>query len=529
MGQKDTLAKLDRLLRQVRSEAKDEMVRAVMALPVEPADKAVRIAMIDLLPEETAEASLQAKRHHGPLLRSRRPDAPRVPRDSEEPPAEEEPLRVARWRRSLARTYRKANLWGFLFREHRRILRFGVATGTISRGPFPFTLRLSPEAQVFQEQTLVNQVLPVLTRVLPKVLANGWLHLTKVEYNWMAGLHDLCLRLGAPGWTWESVLPSVLVFWTASDLRERTLDAWNTVCRKLRFPEVDRLGGLDSVRTLLELRTDLVSLPHLLQALQMLQTRRAQSWELLTLVEPGEYFSTDTFDCTPEVQARIDAALAQLIVKAQTLREECVQIRRMRFFLSTPELLADFDQDADRSDPVVWCRGFLGSVRESFAAVLVGPLVLSSGDKVRLFSEATVTSPLARLHTLEEQLRDPTETHKPELVTRVGELLLYLGRTLADALRTDVRPWPPEGDTVVQPQAFSGRNAVDAVTVVARVLFLGARALGNLSLEPDPDREAALKTQARELQNRIAVLAPVDVAGPLEDEYVRFWEAEALQ
>jgi len=526
MGQRETLAKLDLLLRKTRTEQKESLVQAVMALSVEPADKALRIEMIDLLPE-TVEPPNAPRRHHGPLIRTRRFEAPPAP-GSGTSPHEDEILRVSHWRRSLARTYRVGGRWAYWFGEHGRILRFGIESGTLVRGFFPFTLTLSAGAQRCQHQALVAEVLPVFQKNLPKVVSQGWLHLTKFEYNLLVALRDLCLRLEGREWTWESVLPALLLFWTAPDLRNKTLDAWNAACRTLRLPEQDRLGGLDSLRTLLEPRTDLVSLPNLLRAQQMLKTRRAVSWEEVVLAEPGEYFPTDAFDGAPDIQAKIDAAVAQLVSRFEALRDEFQEMQRTRFYLSEPQLLESFESGSDRSLPVEWCLGFVRQVRQTFATLLGGSVTLTTGEKTQVFHSASVISPMATLKVLETQLDDQTEARKSELVTRVAEVATSLGRTLIASLGPQAEPLAHGGDVVAQPPACAGLTVTDAVVWAARILLMGAQVLGDESLD-DPERESTLRTQAQELQTRIARLAPAEVARAMAEEFALVWDEQEAQ
>ena len=521
--------RLTALLAKKRPPIKAGLVDAVMAQTVSDADKADRIEMIDLLPDGPPRAAPAPapKPQETPARRER----PRPPRPKTEPPLVNPELneaeRVEHRRRHLGKPPGVSGFWRYLFRERRRMLEWGGRTSTLVRGVFPWVVKLSPEALQFAS-ALGSEILPVLEQNLPRFLAKAWKMLEKYEYNLLAALRPLCQVLAAmtPGpqgpipARWDPVLPAVTLFWAGRGAVRQTIDSWNLACVKLGASDAVRLGGQDSLRTLLEARGDRVCLPDFLRALLMLRTRRAVEWPELTPLEDGDYFARETFECAPEVQAEINRAVAALKGQLEPVDRDFAEVRRIRYFLPHGRLLEEFDGGMDRADRAAWCLRFLERA-EPFTALLSGTVTLQGGARTVLFRDIAISSALTRLGVLHTQL-SATE-HDPDLPSAVARVVTNLGKLLviqirdrslaADPLVRQARPGdvadplPQELDVLERPAEWTGMRVIDALVKTARLCLLAGRFLGDTSLETALEKEEPLKERAQEILQQLKRLA----------------------
>ncbi len=525
----DEDARLNGLLSVTRSPLKAGLIDAVMAQTVSKLDKIQRIEMIDLLPDAPPR-----QRPRGTLNRRSEPSS----RAAGGPPPLVDPdldeaERVEHERRHLGRPPSRGGWWSYFFVERRRIAEWGARTGTLIRGLIPFTLQLSPEAVQFGVQELRNEFLPVLENNLPRFLKRAWKTLEKFDYNLLAGMLPLCAALTAvqvvrgprglvPSF-WDPVLPAMVLFWTAEGLPERVLSAWHLVCVQMGADDDVRLGGQDSLRTLLQERTDRVALPDFLRALLMLRTRRAVRWSELIPREDGRYFAGDTFDCPPEVQAEIDRAVTLLRQQLGQIEREYAETRRVRYFLPG-SLLEEFDKGQSRENLAIWSRQFLERA-EVFILLLIGPVELRGGERVTLFHDIALTSAAKRLDSLRSQRNETSEdlpSTVARVVTNVGKLVVLQIRSRSLAADPLVRSSDPAQsadplpfETIeLETHGWEGVRVIDALVMTARICLLAGRLLGDTSLDAVLEREEPLKTRARDLLTKLVRLArPESIAG----------------
>lgn len=531
MEDAEALNRLESLRKKKRSKIKEGLVKAVMLQTGGFEDKIRRIEMIDLMPEEQPAPKTE-KKARGALLR---PPKPPPPLPAPEPPPDEslaEPKRVEQFRRRLAGFPVRAGFWAYLTREFGALIQFGARTSTLTRGFFFFTLRLSSESTVFLTKTLKEQVLPVLEQTLPLVAKKSWLHLNRFEYNLLASLRDLARTIGsvevpageknAGGPVWDVVVPGLRLFWTEPTLVDRTLQAWDLATTKLGCSDKTRQTGHDAIRTLLETRTDALSLPDVLLALLQLRARRAFDWTE-GAPGPGEYFLRDSFDCSPEIQVEIEKAAAILTRQLEVLERESQEIRRIRYFLPADDLLAGFD-GTDRTKPEVWCQAFLRKVEASFGPLLGGTVVFADGSRTELFRNASLDSSLARLKLLADQMAAPEAAENPELIASAARVIMNLGKTLVVMIRnrsltadplvrsgdpdrlTD--PLPQEESVLELPGEWAGLTVINALVKAARLCLQAGRLLGDTSLETSLEKETTLAGRAADLLTRLARLVP---------------------
>lgn len=531
MTDAEAVARLETLRRRSRTKLKEGLVKAVMVQAGTFEDKIRRIEMIDLMPEP--KPTPPPRKAKGTLLRP--PKAPTLP---EPEPVADAPLlteanRVEYHRRRLAKVPSRGGLWRYLTKEFGALVQFAARTSTLSRGLFPFTLKLSAESLTFLSHTLPDQVLPPLSQTLPLVLKKSWLHLNRFEYNLLAGLAQL-VRTAASvtvlpedktggGAAWDAVLPGLRLFRTAPGLVDRVLAAWDLATGKLGLPEATRQSGNESIRTLLVERTDALSLPDVLLAVLMLRSRRQLTWEEDQPIEPGEYFLKDGFDCTPDVQAEIDRAVGILSDQLEVLIRESQEVRRIRYFLPAEDLLGEFGGD-EREDRAAWALAFLPRLDAAFSPLLEGQVVFANNSQTQLFQNPSLSSILARLRLLASQLADPAQAAQPDLVPSVAKVVMNLGKTLVVLIRnrsltahplarapsteqlTD--PLPQEESILERPLAWAGLAVIDALVKAARVCLQAGRLLGETSLESSLEKEASLPSRAQEILGRLGRLVP---------------------
>jgi hypothetical protein len=532
-------SRLTELLTKKRSSLKAGLVDAVMAQAVSDADKAERIEMIDLLPDVPPPKPRPAK---GVLMREERPEPPRPsrPAKSEPPPLIDPDLdetdRVEHRRRHLGRPPGVSGFWRYLFFERSRMATWGARTNTLIRGILPWTLKISPEASQFASTALSTEILPVLEQNLPRFLSKAWKTMEKYEYNLLAALRPLCQVLAAmtvgpkgplPA-QWDPVLPAITVFWAGQGVVAKTIDAWNQACVKLGATDVVRLGGQDSLRTLLESRSDRVSLPDFLRALLMLRSRRAVDWPELLPRDEGDYFTREIFDCPAEVQTEINRAIGVLKGQLEPVDRDFAEVRRIRYFLPRGRLLDDF-AGPEINGRAAWCLQFLERA-EPFTPLLSGTVTLQGGERTVLFRDVAMTSALTRLGVLHTQL-SATE-HDPDLPSAVARVITNLGKLIviqirdrslaADPLIRNPRPsevtdpLPLELAVIERPSFWMGMTVIDALVNTARLCLLTGRLLGDTSLESALEKEEPLKTRAREILHQLKRLArPADLADTL--------------
>jgi hypothetical protein len=445
----------------------------------------------------------------------------------------DEAERVEHERRHLGRPPSRGGWWAYFFVERRRMAEWGARTGTLVRGLIPFTLQLSPEAVQFGVNELRNEFLPVLENNLPRFLKRAWKTLEKFDYNLLAGVLSLCGALTAvqvvrgprglvPSF-WDPVLPAMVLFWTAEGLPERVLAAWHMVCVQMGAEDDVRLGGQDSLRTLLQARTDRVALPDFLRALLMLRTRRAAPWSDLIPREDGHYFARDTFDCPPEVQAEIDRAVTLLRQQLDQVDREYAETRRVRYFLPAGSLLEEFVGHQSRENLAVWSRKFLDRA-DVFAPLLIGPVELRGGERLTLFHDIALISAAKRLDALRSQQNEAGEdlpATVARVVTNVGKLVVLQIRSRSLAADPLVRSPDPAQNADPLPfeaielatRGWEGVRVIDALVMTARICLLAGRLLGDTSLDAALEREEPLKTRARDLLGKLVRLArPESVA-----------------
>lgn len=535
--------RLAALLAKKRSPLKAGLVEAVMAQAVSEADKVQRIEMIDLLPDAPPPAP-PARREpsaRAPAPRSERP----LPAKPVDPPPLvdpdlDEPDRVEHRRRHLGRPPERGGFWRYFFRERGRMTEWGVRTSTLVKGTFPFTLKLSPEALQLLTYALRGEILPVLEQNLPKILPRIWKTFEKPEYNLLAALKPLCQALSAvpaPGprgpvpAQWDPVLPALMVFWTGNGLERRVKDLWGTACVQLGLGDTVRLGGQDSLRTLLEPRPDRVALPDALRALLLLRTRRMVEWDELLPREGGEYFARDSFDCPREVQAEIDRAVEALRRQLEPVDRDFIEVRRIRYFLPSENLLDEFTGGADRSDRSAWCLKFLDRA-EALRPLLSGTVALRGEGRTTLFRDIAISSALTRLGVLHTQLTGE-QSRDPEIPAAVARVITNLGKLVVIQIRdrslaaeplvrsarpTEVAdPLPQELSVLEKPEEWAGLTVIDALVRAARVCLLAGRFLGDTSLEAALEKEEPLTARAREILTQLTRLAkPGDIADVVE-------------
>ena len=538
----DQDARLEALLNVNRSEVKAQLVEAVLVQEL-PTDETIRrLEMIDLMAEEAPRA-IGPSRPRGTLNRgSPRPattePSPHEPAsDAPEAadPAHHERAQVELSRRSLGPSVRTGSWLSYLVTEHAALLRFGAETRTLRSHWFPLALRLTEDLRVFLATTLPQQVLPPLTAALPAVLKRGWSVLPKLDYNLLAALADL-VRLAAivqapqhprGNRAWfgllDPVVGALVLLRTSGGLPSRTLQAWNQACLKLGLADSQRAAGSESLRTLLEARSDQVSLPDAVLALAGLRARRVV--ELAEFVPPGgvDYFCRDSFDAAPDVQADIDRAIAGFEAQLAGFEKEGQEVLRARYFVPTGGLLTRFYRADDVLESAPWTVGLLDEVDATFRPLLVGKVTLAGGEQVMLLGNAALASTLDRLATLKEQLLDPTQARNTALAHDVARVLVSLGKTLVVVLRNRSRwgdkliraanpegltdPLPYEQDKVDLPAAWAGLSVVEALVECARVSFLAARYLGDTSLDATLTKGETLAQQAAEVLERLGRLA----------------------
>jgi len=572
MAELETDQRLAQLQSRRRSELKTKLVEAVLLQPITPQEKVQRIEVIDLLPEVVEAAEALPPR--GPLIRPDR--APSRPQADLSPPSEPETAMeeiadpVAREReivgfaRSSLGAPPRTGVWlGYLAKEHSSLLRFGIETSTLTNGWLPFTLKPTTDLKVFLEDTLPVLVLPILIQLFPEVLGRAWSVLPKSDYNLLVALRDLVQAAstvqvpsaGRSSKAWwkvlDPVLPALALFQTGIALPRRTLQAWSQACLQIEIADALRTAGVESIRTLLEFRSDQISLPNAVLALVGLRTKRLVELEELVPKVPAQYFADESYDVGPEVQAEIESELASLVEQLQDLEKQSVDQRRAKYFVPPQSVLVQFYQssrlhpnhnhEADRSNIKLWAVRFLDVVAEAHHPLLVGKVKLSNGDSLSLLHNAALGSFLERLETIKEQLLDPSQSKNPGLVDDAARVLSSLGKSLVVLIRNRSRhadpllrtadtaslsdPLPHETDLLEEPALWSGLSFIGALVKAAQVCLLGARYLGDKSLDSTLDWADRLLEQAKAVLERTEMLASKAYAAELRARWGQLLDA----
>ncbi|MEI8095069.1 MAG: hypothetical protein WCG80_12725 [Spirochaetales bacterium] len=542
MADPDASRKLEALLQVSRSEVKAALVEAVQVQVLATEEKIQRIEMIDLL-AEAAPKPVGPTKPRGSLVRPHAP-VPESPTPNPDPPAEvlplEEPSRRERAsvelaRRSLGLSSRMGSWLGYFATEYSSLMHFGVDSGTLRKHWLPFRLKFSDDFKVFLSTTLPDQVLPPLQAGLPAVLKRAWSVLPKLDYNLLVALNtlvQLTASVRAPtvartSRAWfgllDPVVTSLVLFRTSAGLPRRTLQAWNQSCLKLGLPDGQRSAGSESIRTLLESRSDQISLPESVRALFSLRCRRVVGLAEFYPDDGGDYFCRDSFDAAPDVQADLDKALDQFDAQLAGLEKESLDVLRVSYFVPSGETLTRFFPADDALDPGPWAVGFLDLVELTYRPLLTGTISLVTGESVTLFRNEALVSSLDRLATLKEQLLDPAQAKKAAPVHDVARVLIALGKTLVVLIRNRSRwgealiraadpenltdPLPHEQVKLEAPAAWAGLTVIEALVECARVSFLAGRFLGDTTLDATMDKGKTLAKRASELLHQVSHLA----------------------
>lgn len=256
------------------------------------------------------------------------------------------------WQRELRRRrvevknrIEKVGLIGFLFYDWPKVRRFNRDYRHLRMGILPWRLSLHPD----RVKQIGSELIPAaghLGAILTQVLADGWRHLGKEEYNLLVLLSGLCNalsevvpeRLDARG---RDVLRKLRAVERSFYVYRRQDPDGNRGDRALsRYRENSGDAALDWEGA--RRRHFLLTASHqsggllegVLLALNMAEHRRFLTVSDLIDHGVGKLISSDRFECSKEVRERIREYLKDLILQLPPYVDGIRDIRRINLFLA---------------------------------------------------------------------------------------------------------------------------------------------------------------------------------------------------
>jgi len=344
--------------------------------------------------------------------------------------------RAEKNRKNIKSRLRKNDTLSFIFYDFRKILHFiknaGRKSDYIRHSFFPPGIHLNRRIQHLLETVFQKQA-GELYLTLNKVLKEGWLHLTKLEYNLIVQFTALCSEILNVNFLSfdlkdENIIDKMnkleTLFITCHYRQEypaTIISAVTTVIE--RYPEwnIDPFAVKNNIIRLLDQKQSRPSLQNLILAMNMIKYKRYVSFNDLFQSGMMDIINTFDFECDIITSRRIKEYSEKTLGELLALMKEKVEIDKLvRFLPLSPdgsfnykilELFYEksfqkknFDFTKDREFPALLSQKFLQLFLEMYEQFLSGKLEMESGSSVKIFSTGYFQIEISKIHSLIEKL-----------------------------------------------------------------------------------------------------------------------------
>lgn len=412
------------LLKKKRDPARSEMVEEVLKSDLHIYEKIKEIRKIDDTPDtEYHEKKMEKQQDSSPEDFIKKENI--VTRENAE-----------NNRKKIKARLKTSEFLAFLFSDFGRIInltkRIGRKNDFIRYTYFPPRIRLNRRIQDMFESVYQRHAFEA-REVLSKVLAVGWMHLTKFEYNLVFQFNELCLE----------ILSTNIRYAVASDesLIDRLKNVENLFLAnhyKSIYPETMRSAVLHLIEKYPEWRFDQTrvselitrllwkngakpSLYNLIRAINIVKHRKFIQFEDLYSVESFEIISTYDFYCEGETKKELQAykeKVLQELINLQKRKDDVARIekfipfnedesfnfRMLQFFYEKSFKGRNFHYDDDCNLPALFIFNYYDIFVKMYEPFLIGQVELEGSSKVRIFSINYFQFDFAKINHLSEKL-----------------------------------------------------------------------------------------------------------------------------
>lgn len=354
------------------------------------------------------------------------------------PPEREERRRIARSRARLKAVPVVSSFWEYFFRQRRKIREFQKRTQFLRFSVFGFTVRINPDARARVNEWIDREIPPLLDALGP-IVSEGWLTLTKREYNCIRLLQDIALSIGDGGiprhagdtrgsdTRYSSIERSVLVLHTLDGDGSQivaAIDRFYSGNKRSDTPDLRRINA--TIRVLLDEDQSPYGLAGYIRAVNIVATGRYLTLGDLRIPESDNLVPTEYFDCSAEVGSQIKEYLETVVTRIHAIAQRLHELSRIELYSNerdhdSEELqhhtLWQFAQDvADRTGRAVDRRvedetnilartsALVEAVQRDISPILDGLTPLAGGVTVVVFSEQCFGSEVGRIHRIFNEL-----------------------------------------------------------------------------------------------------------------------------
>jgi hypothetical protein len=405
----DSHIALGLLLRKDRPEPGKSAVHRILSHPLSVSQKIEAIRRIDSKPDAAdvlrivRGASAQAARNH----------ASRISRA----------IKQAIPRRSSLR---------FLFTDFYSVQRFGRQSYVLDVRILPPGIRANPHLSEFLD-TKIRALAKELSACLAPVAANGWLHLSPLQYNLLVLLKRLADRVAAFDFSHVSVrqrrpidrLRRIESLFLMLHYDPQTVpglfDALRSYFETQLEPEKKKEQAFGLILQLLAEDCTVPSLSNCILGLNMITYRRMLSLKDLMRPGLGQIVDVIRFDLDYTIRTRVEGRIDDALESVKLLHAQLVDARRTVSYLAVdthgrPDMAAlkdvyeaasgrySFNFAADQENVVLFVSRLLQSFDKSFSPLLNGPLVVEGDGRVAIFSPVFFALDFLKLRSLAENL-----------------------------------------------------------------------------------------------------------------------------
>lgn len=553
---------LARILERRRSKTARAEVNTVLESGLPIKEKLQRIEAID-----RKHASSSHTKRSSPTVETERPDTAATSRNASLAqlgvPPYTHPDRVARReihkrRISLKRSPSVGSFWDYIFRQARQMRDFNRSTQLLSFGFLSLRPRINPQA-LHRYRRLAQTEIRDLHRAISPILEDGWLVLTKVEYNLIAVLVQLCNHIEHHSFSIPAGKPHdalrvfsemerdiLILLHEDRDGTRMTgiIGRYYASQTRSESPDVLKLGS--TIAILLDTGNSTRGVAALVRALNMVATGRYLEIDTINAPPEDELIPTEYYDCDIDIGERIAEYLTNMIGRVPLLSARIAEVSRLEVFLRTdgddmyapPAQFAQWS-DSDRSliDHILQLNAAFrshadtildgtvgvanGTAFTAFDVKCFGPEINRFSRIVHRLERVSYDLPgfpmerFLKLHrereestTLEREAISLLEDFSTQMI-RVGGKLGQLirnrraGSGTADSLDP---PWSPvvflrpfysaDMERIISdPGPFSGISIFEALTRIAQIAILTARYLEDRTLINELRESGALRAE----------------------------------
>jgi len=333
---------------------------------------------------------------------------------------------IAQNRSRIKNHLERKGFWNFLFRDMKRIRKFGETTHTLNTALFSLQALPNRDVRISFSGQLQKKAVPETLAACDAVLEVGWKHLTKKQYNLVGLFRSFLAELeridfNRLDYRNRNLIDSLdgleRLFYSLHSHPEYQgliLEAVRETAAKEPEAFSDNQDPSRHIRGVLLKDISLPSLYNFLLGLNMVKYRRYLGPEDLIRRDPGPVISNREFDCSPEVREKIIRYVRECEEQLTTLSRQWESILRLKAFIPSGETGVDtsflqefynrfqerhgsssFEKDRERTFEPTF--GILDIVLREFRPLLIGQIRLKGFGTVRVFSRRFFETDLEKL------------------------------------------------------------------------------------------------------------------------------------